>query len=188
MARDIVALPPPHVREALRRLEPALALAHAAHRDEAAQRVGEPVADLLEQALLLLRPGARPRALVQTEEIRPIAFRVQRHEHLRVHGEAIGDLRLYGALVSGAGGQGAAGSERGARHFRRVRRHGHVAPFGESTRELRPRMLHHDAPGRGVRVARIDEPRAIARENVEHHLQHVSHHPLEVARFPAWRG
>ena len=146
MPRRIVALPPAHVREALRRLEPALAFAQAAKGDEAAQRIGEPVADLLEQALLVVRPGARLRALVQAEEIRPVAFRAQRHEHLGAHAEALGDLRLHLALVAGPGQQGAAGIERGARHFRGIRRHRHIAPAGERARELRPRVLHDDAP------------------------------------------
>ena len=49
----IVPLPPADMRDALRRFEPALAFAQAAEDRKSRERVGEPLADLLKQALLL---------------------------------------------------------------------------------------------------------------------------------------
>ena len=49
-AGRIVALPPADAREALRRLEPALALPEVAQRRQHDHRIAEPAADLLEEA------------------------------------------------------------------------------------------------------------------------------------------
>jgi hypothetical protein len=180
VAGRIVALPPADARDALRFLEPALAFAQAAEGDEAAQRVGEPMTNLLEKALLFLRPSAGARALVEPEQVSPVAFRMQRHKHLRADTEVLGNLGLHLTLVTRASRQGTTGIERGARHFRRVRGHGQVAPASGRARELRPRMFHDGAPGRRVGVAGIEEPRAVAGEDLERCAQHVARHPLEV--------
>ena len=63
--RPVVALPPPDMRDALRRFEAALAVTQVADGQEAAQGIGQTPADLAEQALLVVGPAARLRALVQ---------------------------------------------------------------------------------------------------------------------------
>ena len=179
-AAGVVALPPADMRKALRRLEARLAFAETSEGDEVAQRVAEPMSDVLEKALLLLSPGTRPRALVQAEEIRPVAFRAQRHEHLRAHAEVRRDVGLDRALVPRSGGQRPAGIERGARHLGRIGRHRQIAPASRGARELRPRMLHDGPPRRRIRVAGIEEPGPVGVENLEHRIQHLAHHAFQV--------
>ena len=51
-----VPLPVPDMRDALRLFQPVLAFLQAAKHQEAGERIGQKRADLLEQALLRLRP------------------------------------------------------------------------------------------------------------------------------------
>ena len=113
MARLIVAVPPADMRDSLCPLEPGFTLAQAADHDEAAQRVGEPMTDLLEQALLVSRPRTRARALVQTEQVGPVAFRIERHRDLRADCKALGSRGGQLALAVRAEAQRAAGCARG---------------------------------------------------------------------------
>src|SRR5678815_3592249 len=94
------------MRDLLRRFRSTLALSQTSDRDEAGESLGKPMSDLLEEALLVFCPGARPRALVQAEQVSLVAFRMQRHQHLRPHTELLCGLALHASLVTGAGRHG----------------------------------------------------------------------------------
>ena len=74
----------------------------------------------------------------------------------------------------------AAGSARGRECRSHLRIDGQLGPQGERPGELRPCMLHHGAPGGGVRVARIEEPRPVAGEDFEHRIEDLAHHAFRV--------
>ncbi len=54
MPREVIAFPPADGRDALRRLQPALAFRQPAEREDTRQGIGEAAADLAEQALLVV--------------------------------------------------------------------------------------------------------------------------------------
>ena len=85
-AGRIVALPPPDAREALRCLEPALALPEVPKHGQHHHRIAEPAADLLEEAHFLGRPNPRVGALAQREDEDPIALLDLRFDRHRQHG------------------------------------------------------------------------------------------------------
>jgi hypothetical protein len=78
LERRDVALPVPQARDALCLHELLLALANVPVGEERPEGAGETVADLDEQALLLLAPRPRVRALVQAEDPRRAGLRVDR--------------------------------------------------------------------------------------------------------------
>ncbi len=77
--REEITLPVPDVRDVLSRFESALALAQVAKHQDARQPVFQPPPNLLEEPLVLPRPCARVRALVQPEHVGFIAFGIDRH-------------------------------------------------------------------------------------------------------------
>src|SRR4030095_2930187 len=46
--------------------------------------------------------------------------------------------------------------------------------------KLRPRVFHHGVPGSSIGIARVDQPRAVASEDVERRKKDVAQHLLEV--------
>src|SRR4029453_11394235 len=46
--------------------------------------------------------------------------------------------------------------------------------------KLRPRVLHHGVPERSIGIARVNQPRAVASEDVERRKKDVAQHLLEV--------
>ena len=73
---------------------------------------------------------------------------------------------------------GPAERARGAVHPGDIGFCGYLVPRGAP--KLRSRVLHHGSPRRGLGVARIDQPHAVAAEDLEHRVEHVAHHLLEV--------
>ena len=92
---------------------------------------------------------------------------------LRADAEALGHLRRH---VEHDAAPSAGRGEPGG--YARVGRD--VRLLGMPAGKLGTGALHHHAPRRGLRVARIDQPGPVAGENLEHRFEHVAHHPLEV--------
>ena len=105
---------------------------------------------------------------------------MERHQHLRPDTELLGDLALHVTLMTLAGRHGAAGTEHSAHHFGGGRGHGDIASLGKCARELRPRVFHDRPPRRSVGIAGIDQPRPIAGKNLEHCVEHVAQHLLDL--------
>ncbi len=157
-------------------------LAETAKNRQARQRVGEPPADLLEQALLARRPCARVRALAEAEHVRLITFRVDGHHHPGLDAEALGEVGRQRMVGLRSELDRAAGGTDGAKHGGRMAVHRHVFTHGIEAGELRTRPLHLHAVRFGLGVARVHQPRAIAVEDRQRRLEHVAHHLLEIVR------
>src|SRR5439155_6729068 len=83
-----------------------LALPETVKDRQARQRILDAPADLLKQELFLRRPHAGGRALAETEHVRLIALRVERHGDPGLHPEALGQLgtqRMLGSWPEGDG-------------------------------------------------------------------------------------
>jgi hypothetical protein len=87
-----IVFPPADVRHRLRRFELAFAVTEAAQQGQARERIAEPPAHFLEQALLRCAPLARPGALVQCEKIVLFGLRIDRHRDLRLDLELLREL------------------------------------------------------------------------------------------------
>ena len=74
----------------------------------------------------------------------------------------------------------AAGSAHGGEYRSHLRIDGELGLQGERSGVLRPGVLHHRPPRGRVRIARIDEPGSIAGEDLEHRIEDLAHHPLQV--------
>src|SRR2546425_8584134 len=73
-------------------------------------------------------------------------------------------------------------SPHGAEHIGHLRVHGHVDAHAEEAGKFWARPLHLRLVREGLRVARIDEPRAITLKHRQHRIEHIAHHLLEVVR------
>ena len=177
----VVALPPPDMRDALRRFEAALAVAQVADGQEAAQGIGQTPADLAEQALLVVGPAARLRALVQAQQIGVVLFGMERHGHVRADPVAIGQRRRQH-------GHGVARSLRGGEGGRHVGITRDIRAWRQDGRERRPRALHVRSPRRELRIAGMEQPGAITGEDVEGRIQHVPRPSVRGRGCLAWRG
>ena len=70
-------------------------------------------------------------------------------------------------------------------HFARARSHWDFAieRAGAGGGEFQPRALHPHAPARRFRIARIEQPGAVAAEQRQRELEHAPHHRVEVGRL-----
>src|SRR5207244_13587383 len=64
----------------------------------------------------------------------------------------------------------------------RLRVYRHVEAHAEEARKFRARPLHLDSVPADLRVARIDQPRAITLKHRQQGVQHIAQHLLEVIR------
>ena len=165
--------------DSLRRIDLALAVAHAAQHRKRSDGIAQSPSDLLEQTLLFARPNAHVRALVQTEQVALVALCLDRHRDLRANGETVGCRRRNLEVVVGTE------QNRARRRLCRLENGGDLGVRGqffferERPGELRTRVLHDGSPRWGSRVAWVDDPGSIAGKDLERRLEHLAHHPVE---------
>ena len=162
-----VALPVAQAGDALRLRELLLALANVPVGQQDRERVGESVADLDEESLLLRVPPPRGGALVEAQD------------------PGTPDLGLIAMARIARGGATPSGTTTEATSSAfsctaesdsSTRRCRLAVPVGQrqldterqAARILGPRALHHRRPGLALR---LEEPRAIAREHLDQHRQ-----------------
>ena len=160
----------------------AFASLEVAVRPQAGQAVAQAPADLLEELPVVGRPGPSVGALVQPEDVGERHLGIDGHGDLRLDAETLRQGCRQRLLQSGAEGHGSARSPHGLEHSSGLRIYGHFEPPCEGTGILRPGPLHRHAIGRARRVARVDEPRPVAAEDLQHRVEDVAHHLLEVVR------
>jgi len=149
-----------------------------AERQDTAESVGQPPADLVEKALLFVAPNPRTGTLMHAERPGLAHARENGNKHLGADAEHLGGhhrpVGPFDVNHRSLRGQGLPQIFR----FGIGQRHIHVQYLRPGI--FRPGDLNRHPEGRGIGIAGVEEPGPVAVEDRKHRLDHLPQHLLRV--------
>ena len=163
-------------------LELALAFAQVTEHQQRVQPVGQPPSDLMEQPLLVRCPDPRARALVQPERVGLVYLRVNGHGDDGLDAETLRQpWRKRRSLTRDRSAPDRLAASRLRETPATSGSFGMSAPVPRGADVFRPGALRWHPKGVDCRITGIKQPRPIASEDLQHGIENIAHHLLEVA-------